>query len=114
MTQSIPPPSSFKSLSPTEAAALLKSTTPPYLLDVREPQEYALCHITGSHLIPLSELARTWPTLPNDKSILVYCHHGVRSSHAVSFLNAQGLSAINLTGGIHAWAEVIEHTMPRY
>jgi sulfur-carrier protein adenylyltransferase/sulfurtransferase len=85
------------------------------LLDVREPFEYALCHIEGTTLIPMGELERKAGKLGVDKEVVVYCHTGVRSARAVNFLKSRGFKkAVNLKGGIDAWAEQIDHEMVRY
>ena len=79
------------------------------LLDVREPFEYALCHIEGTTLIPMGELERRVGELSAEKDMVVYCHTGIRSARAVNFLKSRGFKkAINLKGGIEAWAEEID------
>lgn len=84
------------------------------LVDVREQEEYDTCRIAGSVLIPLRTLPSALATLPKDKPIVVHCHHGGRSAQAVGFLNAQGYTATNLAGGIDAWSEEIDQSVPRY
>ena len=85
------------------------------LLDVREPFEYALCHIEGSLLVPLGELERRVGELGPDDETVVYCHTGVRSARAVDFLKSKGFKkALNLKGGIEAWATEIDSDMVRY
>lgn len=85
------------------------------LLDVREPFEYALCHIEGTTLIPMGELERRVGELSAEKDIVVYCHSGIRSARAVNFLKSLGFKkALNLKGGIDAWAEEIDPKMVRY
>jgi sulfur-carrier protein adenylyltransferase/sulfurtransferase len=85
------------------------------LLDVREPFEYALCHIDGTTLIPMGELERRAEELGADNEVVVYCHTGVRSARAVNFLKSRGFKkALNLKGGIDAWADEIDHEMVRY
>ncbi|MBC7447957.1 MAG: molybdopterin-synthase adenylyltransferase MoeB [Hymenobacteraceae bacterium] len=100
------------------AAALhqeLASAAPPFLLDVREPNEFALCQLPGATLVPLGEIARAATLLPRDRSVVVYCHHGIRSAHAIGRLQQAGFTNLrNLTGGIHAWAETMEPTMLKY
>ena len=87
----------------------------PQLLDVREPAEFEICRIDGSVLIPLGELARRAHELPQDCEIVVICHHGNRSDMAASYLQqAHGLEAINLQGGVAAWAREIDPSMKQY
>ena len=85
------------------------------LLDVREPDEHAICHLEGSRLVPLHELPRRLAELDADLPTVVYCHHGPRSSHAVSFLRQQGFAkTTNLAGGIDAWSLYVDPAVPRY
>jgi sulfur-carrier protein adenylyltransferase/sulfurtransferase len=87
---------------------------PHVLLDVREPDEHETCRIEGSMLIPLGQLPSRLAELPNDKEIVVHCHHGGRSARAAGFLIQQGFTAKNLAGGIDAWSEQIDQDVPRY
>jgi sulfur-carrier protein adenylyltransferase/sulfurtransferase len=85
------------------------------LLDVREPYEYELCHISGSKLIPLEELEKRVGELNPSDEIVVYCHVGVRSARAVEFLSSKGFRRTrNLMGGIRAWADSVDPKMPVY
>lgn len=85
-----------------------------FLLDVREPQEYQIANL-GGHLIPLNDLPRRVHELDSSRDIVVYCHSGVRSGQAVQFLKQLGFRKVqNLAGGIDAWAELIDPSMPRY
>lgn len=74
------------------------------LVDVREQNEYDQEHIAGSLLIPLSEFEARFEELPKDKELVMQCRSGARSGQATEFLNAQGYNAVNMTGGILAWA----------
>jgi rhodanese-related sulfurtransferase len=85
-----------------------------FLLDVREPFEHAIANLKGI-LIPLGELPSRFEELDKEREIIVYCHHGNRSRHAVEFLQRQGFRSVkNLAGGIEAWATEIDPKMPRY
>ena len=77
------------------------------LLDVRQPEEHADCHIDGSTLIPLDELMQRAPReLDAQSEIVVYCAHGVRSMHAALALRQLGFEKVrSLQGGIEAWLE---------
>lgn len=86
-----------------EAQARLHSSQPPFLLDVREPEEYVAGHIAGAHLIPLGELPRRINELPRDREILCVCRSGSRSRAAAQQLAAAGLRSVNLNGGMLAW-----------
>ena len=85
------------------------------VLDVREDAEIAICHLPGAHHVPLGALVdhlATLATLP--APIYCLCHHGIRSAHAASILRDHGIEAINVHGGIDAWAHRIDPAMPRY
>ena len=69
-------------INAAEARARIDSATPPFLLDVREPYEYAEGHIDGARLLPLGELGRRLNELPQDREILVICRSGNRSGTA--------------------------------
>lgn len=87
------------------------------LIDVREEDEFAICHLDQAELIPLSRFAEQSQTrfTDHDETIIVYCHHGMRSSHAADFLRSKGCkNVLNLTGGIDAWADLIDPAMKRY
>lgn len=86
-----------------------------FLLDVREPWEYALAKLDGSHLIPLGTLPQSLARLDQDTEIVAYCHHGMRSADAAGFLLQQGFMRVkNLVGGIDAWSVQIDSRVPRY
>jgi rhodanese-related sulfurtransferase len=88
--------------------------TAPFILDVREPDEFALCNIGGT-LMPLDDLTRRVAELDPNRETLVLCRSGGRSAIAVEFLLAHGFRDVkNLAGGILAWAAKIDPTMPRY
>jgi adenylyltransferase/sulfurtransferase len=85
------------------------------LLDVREPEELAICRMGATHHIPLGQLGERWGELPKDRRILIHCHHGGRSLRATHFLRSKGLEAVsNVAGGIEAWACRIDPEVPRY
>ena len=85
------------------------------LLDVREPFEYAFCRIEGSLLVPIGELERRVGELDPNLETVVYCHTGVRSARAVNLLKSRGFKrAINLKGGIDAWAREVDPKVVRY
>ncbi len=84
------------------------------LIDVRFAEEKETADL-GGHLIPLPELERRWREIPDDSGpVVIYCHHGVRSLHAVHFLERQGLEAVSLAGGIDAWSRQIDPQIALY
>lgn len=85
------------------------------VLDVREPAEHALVTLPGSRLVPLARLPADCAGLPRDRPLLVLCHHGGRSLRATQLLRAQGwANAVNVAGGIDAWAREVDPALPRY
>ena len=102
-------------LSPEDLAARLKGPGAPFLLDVRERDEHAYVHIEGSRLIPLNEIPARLAELSPETELVAYCHHGVRSLHAARWLRAHGFPrAQSLAGGIEAWSERVDPSLPRY
>ena len=102
-------------VTPAALRRLLEGGSGVVLLDVREPFEHQMCHIKGSTLIPVGDLARRAGELRKEDEIVVYCHTGVRSARAVDFLSSRGFRRVkNLTGGIRAWAEAVDPSMPIY
>ncbi|HYG62894.1 MAG TPA: molybdopterin-synthase adenylyltransferase MoeB [Thermoanaerobaculia bacterium] len=85
------------------------------ILDVRTPQEHQIAHLPGTRLIPLQELPGRLGELDPADTLVVHCHHGGRSAQAVELLRRKGFAkSINLAGGIHAWSEEIDPSVPRY
>jgi len=86
-----------------------------FVLDVRNPEEYQICKIPGSMLIPLPQLPQRFQELDKDREIIIHCKSGMRSLKAQQFLRGQGFQKTkNLKGGILAWADRIDHSMPKY
>ncbi len=86
-----------------------------FILDVRNPEEFQICRIPGSTLIPLPQLPQRFAELDRGREIVVHCKSGMRSLKATQFLRQQGFDRIkNLKGGILAWAERIDPGMPKY
>jgi adenylyltransferase/sulfurtransferase len=85
------------------------------LVDVREPYEYEIARIDGARLIPLGELQSRASELPRTGELVLQCHSGMRSEHAVRLLQEAGFeNAYNLEGGIEAWSVEIDPAVPRY
>jgi adenylyltransferase/sulfurtransferase len=84
------------------------------LLDVREPYERELASIGGT-FIPLSQLPGRVHELDSSREIVVYCHSGFRSARAVDLLREMGFTKVrNLVGGIDAWSQEVDPSVPRY
>jgi rhodanese-related sulfurtransferase len=90
-------------LTATELQDKLKSAKRPYLLDVRQPEEFREGHITGAKLIPLGELKSNLESLPKQREIICMCASGSRSSSAARMLASAGYTVFNLQGGMAAW-----------
>jgi sulfur-carrier protein adenylyltransferase/sulfurtransferase len=87
----------------------------PFILDVREPNEYQINRIAGSVLIPLGELPRRYQELPKDREIVSQCKMGGRSAKAMDFLKSVGFTNVkNLKGGILEWVDKIDPSQPKY
>jgi adenylyltransferase/sulfurtransferase len=85
-----------------------------FILDVREPHEYQICHLNG-YLIPVGDLPKRVHELDSSREIIAHCRSGVRSARAVNFLRRAGFKKVyNLTGGILEWADKIDPKMPKY
>lgn len=101
-------------ISVQELEALRKADADVFILDVRNPDEFALCNL-GGHLIPMPELPTRLNELNPEAHIVVHCHAGGRSRRATEFLIQNGFKNVNnLRGGITAWANEIDPTMPKY
>jgi sulfur-carrier protein adenylyltransferase/sulfurtransferase len=101
-------------ITPKELKARLDKGDDIYVLDVREPHEYQICNIHG-HLIPLGELPQRVHELDSSKEIVAHCKSGKRSAQAVEFLRGAGFKKIqNLKGGILAWSDEVDPSLPKY
>jgi adenylyltransferase/sulfurtransferase len=97
------------------AAAQLASDSPPFLLDVREPWEWAVSNLgeRGARLIPVDELESRLGEIPDDRPVVVYCRTGQRSEDAARLMRQAGRERVaNLRGGLVAWAREIEPGLP--
>jgi rhodanese-related sulfurtransferase len=104
-------------IEPAEAAKQL-SGKQTVLLDVREPEEFAVAHLENSVLMPMqsipSQLQRL-EDMADENTVLVLCHHGVRSLQVVAWLRAQGIeNCYSITGGIDRWSRELDPSVPRY
>lgn len=106
----------IKEISVQELQALRQQKADFFLLDVREPDEYALCNLQG-HLLPLGQLkARLQELQPHQqRMVIVHCRSGGRSAQAAAQLQTAGFTQVfNLKGGILAWAREIDPSVPTY
>ena len=87
----------------------------PYILDVRNPVEYEISRIEGSHLIPLDQLLNRLNELDSARDIVAHCRTGARSAKAIEMLQEAGFRKLrNLKGGVLAWADDVDPTMAKY
>ena len=101
-------------IAPRELKARLDRGEDLFILDVREPHEYQICNLRG-HLIPLGELPRRVHELDSSREIVAHCRSGKRSAEAVDFLRKAGFRKIlNLKGGILAWSDEVDRSVPKY
>jgi adenylyltransferase/sulfurtransferase len=85
-----------------------------FILDVREPHEYQICNLNGK-LIPLGELPRRVSELDSSREMVVHCRSGKRSADAIHFLQKAGFKKLwNLKGGVLAWSDQVDPSMPKY
>src|SRR5712691_4880432 len=113
-TQEASPGSEWE-ITPLELKQRLDRGDKLFILDVREPHEYQICRLEGSHLIPLGEIPQRVNELNSADEIVVHCKMGGRSAKAVDFLRQAGFKKLkNLKGGIDLWAQTVDQTIPRY
>jgi molybdopterin/thiamine biosynthesis adenylyltransferase/rhodanese-related sulfurtransferase len=102
-------------ITPSELAARLKSGEKLHLIDVREPHELEISHLEGAELVPLGQFASHMSELDSSEEIVLFCKAGTRSARALEILASAGFQkAKNLKGGINAWAEEIDPSLPIY
>lgn len=90
-------------LSALELQEKLKNGKQPFLLDVRQPEEFRSGHIAGAKLIPLGEMSHRFHEVPKDREIVCICASGHRSVPAASKLMAAGYTASSMKNGMAAW-----------
>lgn len=88
------------------------------LIDVREPEEFSLSRIDGARLIPMqyipAELQKL-EALADNATLLILCHHGVRSLQVASWLRTNGIeNCYSISGGIDRWSREVDSSIPQY
>ena len=102
-------------IGPREVKKMIDEKQSFVLIDVREPHEFQICRIPGSTLIPLGEIPKRMHELDSASEIVVHCRSGQRSAKAVEFLMKAGFQKIhNLKGGILAWSDQVDPSVPKY
>lgn len=105
-------------VTPLEVKRRLDAGDALVLIDVREPQEFALSQIAGSELIPMNTIPANLQqveTKAESGTVIVFCHHGMRSLNTAAWLRRQGVDNVqSMSGGIDQWSLEIDPTVPRY
>ncbi len=104
--------------TPQDVQRRIDAGEPLALIDVREPEEFAITRIEGATLIPMRNIPASFEQLQakaGETMLIVFCHHGVRSLKVVDWLREQGMSACqSMAGGIDAWSALVDQSVPRY
>lgn len=105
----------MKEVTVTELKALRESQSDFQLIDVREPHEYEICNL-GATLIPLSQIPDSIDKIDRSKQVIIHCRSGARSGQAIKWLeeNHHLTNLYNLKGGILAWSDQIDPSLPKY
>jgi sulfur-carrier protein adenylyltransferase/sulfurtransferase len=102
-------------IEPTEVKQKIDRGDSFVLIDVREPHEHQICNIPHAKLIPLGELPKRVNELNTADEIVAHCKSGMRSAKAVDFLKQAGFKRVrNMKGGILAWSDKVDPTVPKY
>jgi sulfur-carrier protein adenylyltransferase/sulfurtransferase len=112
-----PEPETFTSheITPIEVNTWLHSDDPPFLLDVREPNEWEIGHLPDATRISINELQGRLNELDTAREMVVYCRSGARSGRAVDMLRTAGFRKVkNMTGGILRWSDDVDASIPKY
>jgi len=109
------PAASEGDIDPVEVKAKIDRGDPFVLIDVREPHEYQICNIPYAKLIPLGDLPKRVNELDSADEIVAHCKSGMRSAKAVEFLKQAGFRKVrNMKGGILAWSDKVDPSVPKY
>ena len=104
----------MKKIQPKELKKRIDSKEKFVLLDVRESHEVAYAKIDPHVHISVGALLERQDELDKSTPIIVMCHTGVRSAHACQYLEPLGYDVTNLEGGIEAWSQLVDPSVPRY
>ncbi len=113
--QEVQEPTGIEEVTAKELKEELDQGKDIFILDVRNPVEYEICRLDGSHLIPLDELLNRLHELDSAREIVAHCRSGARSAQAIEMLREAGFRKLrNLKGGVLAWSDDVDPTMPKY
>ncbi len=115
----LPDPQSSMELSVHDVAKWihLPENERPRLIDCRERSEVECCRVEGSEWLPLGDFPQSMERFAGkvERGVVVYCHHGMRSMHAVAFLRARGIEqSFSMAGGIEQWSQQVDDAVARY
>jgi rhodanese-related sulfurtransferase len=105
----------MKEVNVTQLKKMMDQDDEFQLIDVREPHEYDICNL-GGELIPMGEITSRADHLAKDKQVIIYCRSGARSGQVCEYLEKKlGFNNVyNLKGGVLAWSDEIDPSMPKY
>jgi len=113
--ESAVPADTIEEITPAELKRRLDAGDDIFLLDVREPVEWQICHLDGAVLIPMNTIPARMHELDSAREIVVYCRSGKRSAQITAFLKAAGFRKVkNLQGGILQWSDEVDPSVPKY
>jgi adenylyltransferase/sulfurtransferase len=99
----------------TELNELFQKGERPVVIDVREPYEYEIAQIPNAKLIPMDEVPSRLSEIPKDEEVILHCRSGMRSQKVLEYLQTQGYTKLkNLKGGVLAWSEEVDPSVPQY
>ena len=102
-------------ITPIELVSRLDQKEKPLVIDVREPNEWEICHITNAILIPQKEIPKKISQINKSREIILYCRTGIRSLQALKTLRDLGFTNVkSLQGGINRWADMVDPSIPKY
>ena len=105
-------------VTPAEAQQQSQAEDEAVLIDVREPEEFAIARIDSSELMPMNTIParlQQLESLADEKTLLLLCHHGARSLQVAAWLRNQGIeNCFSVAGGIDRWSLEVDGNVPRY
>ncbi len=106
----------MQEITATELKAKMDAGEDIQLIDVRNPDEFAFAKIEGAKLIPFGEVMARKDEFDENAQTVVMCRSGVRSARVIEFLESGGFSGSlqNLVGGILAWSDQVDPSIPKY
>jgi rhodanese-related sulfurtransferase len=104
-------------IGPLDVSRRLRGGEALRLIDVREPHEFAICRIESAQPVPMRSIPQALEFLKaqaQEATLILYCHHGVRSKQAASWLRQKGVACQSMSGGIDCWAASVDPGLRRY